>query len=56
MKTKRFSIRMEETMLNKIREIAKRERRSVNNQIVFLVRRYMEKYEEKKPPFVKEAD
>ena len=59
MKTKRFSIRIEETMLNEIRQIAKKERRSVNKQIVFLVRSYMEKYEEKRLPLrgaVSEAD
>ena len=44
---KTFSIRMEEAMLNEIRELAKKERRSVNKQIVFLVRSYMEKYEKK---------
>ena len=55
MKTKSFSIRMEEAMLNEIRKIAKRERRSVNKQIIFLVRSYMEKYEEKRLPCVKEA-
>ncbi len=46
---KTFSIRMEEAMLNEIRELAKKERRSVNKQIVFLVRSYMEKYEKKAP-------
>ena len=59
MKKRRFSIQMEETMLNEIREIAKKERRSVNKQIVILVRKYLEKYEEKRLPLrraVSEAD
>ena len=46
---------MEEAMLNEIRELAKKERRSVNKQIVFLVRSYMKKYEEKRLPCVKGA-
>ena len=50
MAAKRFSIRMEEAMLKEIRELAKKERRSVNKQIIFLVRSYMEKYEDKKAP------
>ena len=55
MKMKSFSIRMEETMLDEIRKLAKKERRSVNKQIIFLVRSYMEKYEEKRLPCVKGA-
>ena len=49
MAMKSFSIRMEETMLNEIRKLAKKERRSVNKQIVFLVRSYMEKHEKSLP-------
>ena len=55
MKMKSFSIRMEETMLDEIRKLAKKERRSVNKQIIFLVRSYLEKYEEKRLPCVKGA-
>ena len=55
MKMKSFSIRMEETMLDEIRKLAKQERRSVNKQIIFLVRSYLEKHEEKRLPCVKGA-
>ncbi len=49
MAQKTFSIRMEETMLEEIRKLAKKERRSVNKQIIFLVRSYMEKHEKRLP-------
>ena len=44
---KNFSIRIEEEMLNKLRNIAHREVRSVNRQIMIMIREGIRSYEEK---------
>lgn len=43
---KSFSIRIDEEMLNKLLVIADYEKRSVNSQIVVLIRRCIERYEQ----------
>ena len=40
---KRFTLRIERELLDQIKTVAKREKRSVNKQIVVLMRRYSEK-------------
>ena len=47
MAMKQFSIRIDEELLNKIRAIAKKEIRSVNRQILILIKTGMKFYEEK---------
>lgn len=42
---KRFSIRIEEKLLNKLHIVADDQGRSVNNQILILIRRCVEQYE-----------
>ena len=45
MAMKQFSIRLEEELLHKIRIIAKREIRSVNRQILLLIKEGIKSYE-----------
>ncbi|MGM9671806.1 MAG: hypothetical protein ACI3XD_09600 [Oscillospiraceae bacterium] len=47
MGVKSISIRIDGEMLNKLHVIADYEKRSVNNQIVVLIRRCIERYEKK---------
>ena len=39
---KRFSLRIEEDLLDRIKKVAKQENRSVNKQIMLLLRYYLE--------------
>lgn len=45
MATKSLSIRIEDTMLDKLHVVADYEGRSANSQILILIRGYIEKYE-----------
>ena len=47
MATKSFSIRIDETMLDKLHVLADYEGRSANSEILVLIREAIEKYEEK---------
>lgn len=47
MAVKQFTIRMEEGLLEKIRIISKKEIRSVNRQIVVLIKEGIKSYERK---------
>ena len=47
MAIKSLSIRIDETMLNKLHVVADYEGRSANSQILVLIREAVEKYEEK---------
>ena len=47
MATKSLSIRIEDTMLDKLHVIANYEGRSANSQIIVLIRDLIESYEEK---------
>jgi hypothetical protein len=48
MSTKSLSIRIDDTMLNKLHVIADYEGRSANSQILFLIKKMIEEYEEKR--------
>ena len=47
MAIKSFSIRIDETMLNKLHVVADYEGRSANSQVLVLIRDCIERYEEK---------
>ena len=55
MATKSFSIRIDETILNKLHVVADYEGRSANSQVLILIRNCIEQYEEKHGTIGKET-
>ncbi len=46
----RFTLRLSKEKLNKIKDIAKKEHRSTNEQINYILDKYVEDYEAKQKP------
>lgn len=42
----RLTLRMEQELIDKINQIAEKENRSTNQQITYVIKKYIEKYEE----------
>ena len=47
MSQKRISIRIENELLSKLHIVADNEKRSVNNQVLFIIRNHIKQHEEK---------
>lgn len=43
----RLTVRMEQELIDKINVIAKKENRSTNQQITYIIKKYIEQYEQK---------
>lgn len=41
----RLTVRMEQELIDKINEIAKKENRSANQQVTYIMKKYIEQYE-----------